>query len=153
MDPPSVIVIEPQTSEVIANHHTQSPEHEDSLEETTPPPMIGRRRISHQDVLYSESIPDVINSESVDDEKAPTFHKLVKTVQFIKKWAGRAKKPHEERDEFLGRFKLTGPNIDDVYDTAKEWESSEEEGRTTLKNKKKLKQYLLWNPTGRWLYM
>ena len=153
MNPPPVIVIEPQTSEVIANHHTQSPNHEDNVEETTPPPIRGRRRISRQGIIHSESVPDGSTSEGVDDEKGSTFHKLVKTVQFIKKWSGRAKKPHADRDEFLGRFKLTGPNIDDVYDTSKRWDSTEEEGETALKNKKKLKQYLLWNPTGGWLYM
>ena len=36
-----------------------------------------------------------------------TFAKLVRTIQVIKKWAGRAEKPLDARDAFLDRFNVS----------------------------------------------
>lgn len=148
MDPPPLVVVGPA--------NTQSPKPSHSLDEATPSREFGRRRISRQTVLHSGSLSDGDTQKGgvEDGEKGLAFPKLVKTVQFIKKWAGRAKQPHDDRDEFLGRLNLTGPNIDDVYDTTKEGGVTlEEEGKTPVRSKKMWKKYVLWNPTGRRLYL
>lgn len=91
------------------------------------------------------------------DDIAPgnAFAKLVRTVQFIKKWARRAERePDSARDEFLDRFKMNGPNIDSAF--ARSFSEEEEEEvrkeRHLWKLLKRKHLTLIWNPSGQWLY-
>ena len=51
----------------------------------------------------------------VEGEGNSAFAKIVRTVQLIKKWAGRTEETADQREAFLTRFKPAGPNIDDAY--------------------------------------
>ena len=44
--------------------------------------------------------------EEEEEGGASTFAKLVRTIQFIKRWAGRGERPPDPRDAFLDRFKV-----------------------------------------------
>lgn len=50
-----------------------------------------------------------------EEEGSSAFAKFVRTIQLIKKWAGRTEESADQREAFLTRFKPAGPNIDDAY--------------------------------------
>ena len=77
------------------------------------------------------------------------FAKLVQTVQFIKKWAGRAEKPPDQREQFLERFKMAAPNIDDAYAHHNEG-GRENGGGVSVRRSRQL--VFFFNPSGNWLY-
>ena len=76
------------------------------------------------------------------------FARLVRTVQFIKRWAGRAEKPVNQRDAFLERFNMAAPNIDDAYVCQNEG-GGMGTGEVAVRSKKRM---LFFNPSGIWLY-
>ena len=103
----------------------------------------------------SQSTPlSTVSSEKVEG----AFAKLVRTVQFIKKWSKRTEETQQGRDEFLNRFNLGGPNIDDAFiysgtpDNSKE--DREKRHWVAIKSNR-LKRSLFFNPMNanlhRWL--
>lgn len=82
------------------------------------------------------------------DEGGTAFAKLVRTIQFIKKWAGRAEKPADQRDAFLERFNMAAPNIDDAYVCQSEG-GGVGIGEVAVRSKKRV---MFFNPSGIWLY-
>lgn len=122
----------------------------------TPPPlsMLRSRRSSFRWQLDSDS-GEAKTSENLPP--AASFAKLVRTVQFIKKWARRAERePDSTRDEFLDRFKMNGPSIDSAFGQSLGNEEEEDSERNDWKLvkfiKKKRHLILIWNPSGQWLY-
>ena len=77
------------------------------------------------------------------------FAKIARTVQFIKVWAKRAEKPSEARDEFLGKFKMTGPNIDDALSHGVDSGVEKAGGEVSVRSKRRR---VFFNPSGIWLY-
>lgn len=145
--------------------NNESPLASRSPSPTSPPPIFRSRSRRNSFRWTVESPPtstrvSPVNSEHQDDLPPGTaFAKLVRTVQFIKKWAKRAERePDSAREEFLDRFKMNGPNADSVFGPSinEEEEEIEERGRQCcypwriIKKRKHL--LLIWNPSGHWLY-
>ena len=116
-------------------------------DETTPPTRT--RRASWLQRRTSSNRPEDGSQDSISGN---AFARLVKTVQFIKKWAGRAERPPDAREEFLGRFKMPVPNIDDAYDVPSDKDVERPDGTVQVSSKKKWRKIFLFNPTGSWLY-
>ena len=83
-------------------------------------------------------------------EEANTFARLVRTIQLIKKWAGRAERGVERKDSFLRRFKMNAPNIDDAFAHHPDGDG-EGEGVSKLSAAIHRGQLAI-NPTNNWLY-
>ena len=117
----------------------------------SPPPLSLMKRRSS--VRWMVETPQ---DDEDDLQPAASFAKLVRTVQFIKKWARRAERePDSAREEFLDRFKMNGPSVDSVFDTSGSHGGdmySRDEWRLVKYLKKKRHLILIWNPSGRWLY-
>ena len=124
----------------------------------SPPPlaMITSQRRNFHDKMES---PEATKTDKFTPE--PSFAKLVRTVQFIKKWAKRAERePDSARDEFLDRFKMNGPSIDLGFAKPVSEDNDEEEEGTQDRRecllikiiKKRRHLILVWNPSGKWLY-
>lgn len=66
------------------------------------------RRSSASSPLPLTPLPHPGEEEKEEEEEggASTFAKLVRTIQFIKKWAGRGERPPDPREAFLDRFKV-----------------------------------------------
>ena len=89
-----------------------------------------------------------------------SFAKIVRTVQFIKKWSKRAERePDAAKEEFLDRFKMNDTGADSAFSQSVSIEEtdSEEGGRRdcgylwrVIKRRRHL--LLIWNPSGHWLY-
>ena len=90
------------------------------------------------------------NPSGTSAQKSNTFIKLIKTVQFVKKWAGRAERPSEQRHESLAdRLRLSRPSIQSVPSVMEH-----ERPRHRLLGwlcSKKVRQRVVWNPNGLWL--
>ena len=121
----------------------------------SPPPlsMLNKRRSS---VRWMVETPE---GEEGGNDTAPSasFAKLVRTVQFIKKWARRAERePDSAREEFLDRFKMNGPSADSVFGATGSCDDVDLYGRDEWRIIKYLKKrrhlILIWNPSGQWLY-
>ena len=128
----------------------------------SPPPlsMLRSRRGSIQCQMESDPGGSDLQTNVADLPPAASFAKLVRTVQFIKKWARRAERePNSARDEFLERFKMNGPNIDSAFArslTEEEEEEDDDGGRRECALFKFIKRrrhlIFIWNPSGHWLY-
>ena len=113
------------------------------------PPTATSTRVSPVSAERQESVPP-----------STAFAKLVRTVQFIKKWSKRAERePDSAREEFLDRFKMNGPGgTESAFGRSISEDQTEfEEGRRDccyLWKIVKRRRYLLliWNPSGHWLY-
>ena len=139
-----------------------------------PPPTIGDSSASADPSSASTGASADPSSASVaacastsqddtEDSPPPTsrsFAKLVRTVQFIKKWSKRAEKgPDTDKEEFLDRFKMNDIGADSAFNqsTSEEEMISEEGSRRdcgylwrVIKRRRHLP--LIWNPSGHWLY-
>lgn len=126
-----------------------------------PPPvaMIASQRRSRRNFHGQVESPEASEAEKFTPE--PSFAKLVRTVQFIKKWAKRAERePDSARDEFLDRFKMNGPSIDLGFTKpVGEDDDEEQEGRQDRSGcllikiiKRRRHLILVLNPSGKWLY-
>ena len=83
-------------------------------------------------------------------EAETTFAKLVRTLQFIKRWTGRTERPPDQRDAFLERFRITVPYIDDAY----QYEGASGEvadGSGAVVSQPKRNRWT-FNPSAIWLY-
>ena len=139
---------EVENDEVFANDvHSLSP---------SPPPMamLTSRRRNYPQLV--ESPDDISGDEAEQFTTTPSFAKLVRTVQFIKKWAKRAERePDSARNEFLDRFKMNGPSIDSGFSNSvgeEEERENRRECRLIRAIKKRRHLILIWNPLGQWLY-
>ena len=103
------------------------------------------------------------SQDDTEDSPPPTsrsFAKLVRTVQFIKKWSKRAEKgPDTDKEEFLDRFKMNDIGADSAFNqsTSEEELISEDGSRRdcgylwrVIKRRRHLP--FIWNPSGHWLY-
>ena len=86
-----------------------------------------------------------------EEEAETTFVKLVRTLQYIKRWAGRAERPYDQKDAFLERFRITVPNIDDAY--ASEGAVGDiADGKMAVSTSQPKRHRWTFNPSGVWLY-
>lgn len=129
-------------------------------------------KITPRIVIEEEPLPDGLSAtyptrpslstplSTVSSEKVEggTFAKLVRTVQFIKKWSKRTEETQQGRDEFLNRFNLGAPNIDDTFiysGTPENKEEREKRHWVAVKSNRLLKRHLFFNPMNatlhRWL--
>ena len=120
----------------------------------SPPPLSMLKRRSS--VRWMVETPEGEGGGD-DTPPAPSFAKLVRTVQFIKKWARRAERePDSAREEFLDRFKMNGPSADSAFATTGSCDDvnfySRDEWRIIKYLKKRRHLILIWNPSGQWLY-
>ena len=159
---PRVVVDVDEADDEVFSNDARSPS-------PSPPPMavLRSRRASIQ--WQMEGVPagrglesglggGGLESNVANLPPGASFAKLVRTVQFIKKWARRAERePDSARDEFLDRFKMNGPNIDSAFARSLSEEEEEEEGGwrecSLFKFVKKRRHLIfIWNPSGQWLY-
>lgn len=153
----------------VFNNDNESPSGSRSPSPTSPPPMFRARSRRSSFCWTVENPPTATTtraspagSERQDSLPPSTaFAKLVRTVQFIKKWSKRAERePDFAREEFLDRFKMNGPGADSAFGRStgiSEEETEFEEGRRDccylwriVKRRRHL--LLIWNPSGHWLY-
>lgn len=133
----------------------------------SPPPVFRARsrRTSFQWMVETSPTAMSTRASPVSSERqdslppSTAFAKLVRTVQFIKKWSKRAERePDSAREEFLDRFKMNGPGADSAFGRSiSEEETEREEGRRDwcylwriVKRRRHL--LLIWKPSGQWLY-
>ena len=97
--------------------------------------------------VRSRTTPSTLSTSA---QKSKTFVKLIKTVQFVRKWAGRAERPSENRHESLAdRLRLSRPSIQSMSSVV-EYERPRHRLLSWL-SRKKLRQRMVWNPNGLWL--
>ena len=82
-------------------------------------------------------------------EGGSAFAKLVQTIRFIKKWAGRAENPQDQREQFLGRFRMSVPNIDDALAQHGGDGERGKSGEVVVRSRRLLP---FFNPSGIWLF-
>ena len=141
MDPvPPKIVIEPPPQDATANIRRYSAGRSKIFY-----PHYQKNRVIAGKTLVRTPLEEI---EELD-ESGTAFAKLVKTVQFIKKWAGKAEEPIHGREEFLERFKMSGPIIEENNTESSE---EEEEEKSATNNVKCSKKFFQLNPMGTVLY-
>ena len=152
----------------VLNNDKESPLGSRSPSPTSLPPMF-RARSRRSSFCWTVENPPTATTSTAraspagserQDSLPPStaFAKLVRTVQFIKKWSKRAER--EPDSEFLDRFKMNGPGADSAFGQStgiSEEETEFEEGRRdwwypwrVVKRRRHL--LLIWNPSGQWLY-
>ena len=167
---PTCIVVEHDVDrDEVFNNDNESPSGSRSQSPTSPPPVFRARsrRSSFHWTVESPSTATTTRASPVSSEQehslpqSTAFAKLVRTVQFIKKWSKRAERePDSAREEFLDRFKMNGPGADSAFGRSTGVSDKEvdfEEGRRDccylwriIKRRRHL--LLIWNPSGHWLY-
>ena len=161
---PFLQAMDPSTPRIVIEEHC-------SIEED--------RQSSAASPLPLTQLPHPGEEEKEEEEEggASTFAKLVRTIQFIKRWAGRGERPPDPREAFLDRFKvhsttlflehfvtsrsfvtcslsliskMAAPNIDDAYVCP--GEDGGGGGEVAVRPRKRRRLYL-FNPSGMWLYL
>lgn len=99
-----------------------------------------------QDQFHPVEVPGV--DQGGGGGRGATLAKLVQTVRFIKRWTARTEQEPDQREQFLGRFKMAAPNIDDAFT------QNEGEGGTATQGREVRKQAKIYcfHPSGSLLF-
>ena len=108
---PQIIVVKHHSSPEVTIQDYSSDEDKPSRTHSTPPTKDNQK----DHTLSEDSMSEKRDNKAGEDTENTfmSLKRMVTTLQFIKKWAGRAEKKNS-KDEFLERFKMSGPNIDDA---------------------------------------
>ena len=80
-----------------------------------------------------------------------TVAKLVRTLQFIKRWAGQAEQPIDQRKAFMERLGMSIPDADDAYKSDSP-NLGNSNGVVAVSRSRHKKHQFTFNPSGIWLY-
>ena len=88
------------------------------------------------------------------DDAETTFAKLVRTLQFIRQWAGKADRPVDQRKAFMAKIGMSIPDSDDAYknDTPNCDDVTGPGGTVAVSRSRHKKRQFTFNPSGIWLY-
>lgn len=89
-----------------------------------------------------------VTSPSIEPPTSNTFSRLVTTIHFLKKWAGRAEKSSDTKNDFLKKFKMSDSGM---VETPKDTDEKKNNVQVRIRRKLWRKNYF-FNPTGSVLY-